>query len=280
MARGADHSGDMDPQRKATELQNAQAWDALARQRAALARPARDEDFANPLATVDPLGWLGGSIAGKKVLCLAAGGGRQSALYATAGAAVTVLDLSREMLALDQQVASERKLAIRIVEGSMLDLSMFSAGEFDIVVQPVSTCYVADIAAVYQQVARVVCPGGVYVSQHKSPTSLQTQLRPGGEGYAIAHEYYRRGALPPAEPSRLRENGTQEFLHRWEELLGGLCRAGFVIEDFLEPMHAEPDADPGTFGHRARFVAPYLRIKARRVGMGDARHDRGLWVPN
>src|SRR5690606_19802057 len=68
----ADHSGEMDPQRKATELQNAQAWDALARQRAALARPARDEDFANPLATVDPLGWLGESITGRKVLCLAA----------------------------------------------------------------------------------------------------------------------------------------------------------------------------------------------------------------
>lgn len=269
----------MNPQRKAIEAQNAQAWDELARQRAALARPARDEDFANPLATVDPLGWVGGSIVGKKVLCLAAGGGRQSALYATAGAMVTVLDLSREMLALDHQVASERKLAIRIVEGSMLDLSMFMVGEFDIVIQPVSTCYVQDIAAVYRQVARVVCPGGLYVSQHKSPTSLQTALRPSGEGYALVHEYYRRGALPAAEPSRLRETGTQEFLHRWEELLGGLCRAGFVLEDFLEPMHAEPDADPGTFAHRARYVAPYLRMKARRVGNKEASPETGLWMP-
>src|SRR5690606_39216034 len=121
--------------------------------------------------------------AGQKVLCLAAGGGRQSALYASAGAAVTVLDLSREMLALDQQVARERKLAIRIVEGSMLDLTIFAPGEFDIVVQPVSTCYVPDVTAVYQQVARVVRPGGIYVSQHKSPTSLQTELRPAGDGY-------------------------------------------------------------------------------------------------
>ena len=42
------------------------------------------------------------------MLCLAAGGGKQSALYAAAGAEVTVVDLSPEMLALDRQVAAER----------------------------------------------------------------------------------------------------------------------------------------------------------------------------
>lgn len=267
----------MNPSRQSVESQNAQAWDRLAREQAALARPARDEDFANPLQTVDPLGWLGDSIAGEKVLCLAAGGGRQSALYAAAGAIVTVLDISREMLLLDTQVAAERKLSVRTVEGSMLDLSMFAAGEFDIVIHPVSTCYVADVRKVYAEVARVVRPGGTYVSQHKSPTSLQTELKPSGEGYALVEPYYRTGPLPPAEKSRLREAGAQEFLHRWEELLGGLCQAGFVIEDFIEPHHADPEADRGTFAHRACYVAPYVRIKARKLGgEGDGRK---LWTP-
>ena len=45
-----------------------------------------DKDFEDPLATVDGLGWLGGDIRGKALLCLAAGGGRQSVLYAAAGA--------------------------------------------------------------------------------------------------------------------------------------------------------------------------------------------------
>ncbi len=91
-----------------SESQNARVWDRMARDGAPLARPASDADFANPLATVDPLGWLGESIRGWRVLCLAAGGGRQSALYAAAGAEVTVLDVSREMLALDAEVARER----------------------------------------------------------------------------------------------------------------------------------------------------------------------------
>ena len=60
--------------RRATIEQNARAWDRLAREQAALTRPATDEDLHEPLKSVDPLGWLGKSISGKKLLCLAAGG--------------------------------------------------------------------------------------------------------------------------------------------------------------------------------------------------------------
>src|SRR6185503_3418491 len=101
---------------------NRRAWDALVRQEQRFTRPARDEDFRDPLRAVDANGWLGSSIAGKRVLCLAAGGGRQSALYAAAGALVTVVDISPEMLALDRQVAAERGLDLRVVETSMDDL--------------------------------------------------------------------------------------------------------------------------------------------------------------
>jgi hypothetical protein len=45
-----------------------------------------------------------------------------------------------------------------------------------------------------------------------------------------------------------------------------MCRSGFVIEDLLEPLHARPDALPGSFAHRSRYVAPYVRVKARRTG--------------
>jgi SAM-dependent methyltransferase len=245
---------------------NARAWDALARDGVALAQPARDDELAQPLATVDPAGWLGGDIRGWRVLCLAAGGGRHSALYAAAGAMVSVVDISGEMLALDRAVALERGFDVRLVQTSMEELSMFGVGEFDLVIHPVSTCYMADVAPVFRAAARVTRPGGLYVSQHKSPASLQASLRPqGADGhYAIAERYYRQGPLPPAEPSRLRERGTLEYLHRWEELLGGICRAGFAVEDVLEPMHADPAAEHGSFGHRAQYVAPYVRIKARR----------------
>jgi hypothetical protein len=133
---------------------------------------------------------------------------------------------------------------------------------------------------VYREVARVCSSGGLYVSQHKQPASLQADLRPGARGYELVEPYYRQGPLPAVFGSQHREPGTLEYLHRFEELLGGLCRAGFVIEDVIEPPHARADAEPGSFGHRSRYVAPYVRIKARRVDSVSPKESRAqLWTP-
>ncbi len=258
---------------------NRQAWDARARAEERFTRPAPDEQFSDPLVVVDAAGWLGPSIAGRRVLCLAAAGGRQSALYAAAGAEVTVVDLSAEMLAIDRQVAAERGFSIRTIEASMDDLSAVSPASFDIVVQPVSTCYVPDVSAVYRQVARVIVAGGVYISQHKQPASLQASVEPSRRGYEIVEPYYRRGPLPASAPSSHREAGTLEFLHRLEELLGGMCRAGFSIEDVIEPLHADASAAGGSFAHRSHYVAPYIRIKARRTGHSSSTGPAKVWIP-
>lgn len=248
---------------------NRRAWDAMVRRRQNFTRPARDDDFLDPLKSVDGVGWLGQEIRQQRVLCLAAGGGKHAPLYAAAGAIVTVLDISPAMLELDRLVAAERNLQVRTVEGSMDHMPMLQTGEFDIVIHPVSTCYVPDIIPVYRELARVMRIGGLYVGQHKQPASLQAHVQPSPNGYELLEPYYRRGPLPPVVGSRHREEGTLEYLHRWEELIGGLCRAGFVIEDLLEPLHAEQDARAATFAHRSRYVPPYVRLKARRVDSGD-----------
>ena len=41
---------------------NRRAWDERVREGECFTRPARDEDFADPLKTVDGIGWLGGDI--------------------------------------------------------------------------------------------------------------------------------------------------------------------------------------------------------------------------
>jgi ubiquinone/menaquinone biosynthesis C-methylase UbiE len=251
-------------------LYNRAAWNRLAENQDRLATPAHDSDFADPLKSVDGPGWLGVSIRGQTVLCLAAGGGRQGPLYAAAGANVTVVDLSPAMLTLDREVAAKRGLNLRTIEASMHDLSMLGDATFDIVIHPVSTCYVPDLKPVFSEIARVLRIGGVYLSQHKQPTSLQANLEMNDSGYSIVHRYYLSTPLPPStRPNWIREQGTQEFIHRWETLIGGMCRAGFVIEDLIEPLHAKPDAAPNSFEHRAQYIPPYVRIKARKVGQSN-----------
>jgi hypothetical protein len=53
---------------------NRQAWDQLVESQHVLTKPASDEELSKPLSIVDGIGWLGNSIQGWNVLCLAAGG--------------------------------------------------------------------------------------------------------------------------------------------------------------------------------------------------------------
>ncbi len=250
-----------------TLAHNRQAWNQMAGNSHVLASPVGDEEMRNPLRTVDPAGWLPETIEGWSVLCLAAGGGRHGPLYAAAGGNVTVVDFSPAMLELDRQVASQRRLNIRIFESSMDALEMLGNGEFDLVIHPVSTCYLPRLDKLFPEIARVTRPGGLYISQHKQPINLQASLQTFTGHYVVEHAYYDRGPVPTAkQPSKLREPNTREFAHSWSSILGGICRSGFAVEDVTEPNHAKADSLPGSFGHRCYFVAPYIRIKARKQG--------------
>lgn len=171
------------------------------------------------------------------------------------------------MLELDRRVAEEKRLAIRTIETSMDRLSMLADGEFDLVVHPVSTCYLPSLKHLFPEIARVTRPGGLYISQHKQPANLQASLTTYTGQYVIEHAYYDSTPVPRAlEPSKLREPNTHEFAHNWNAILGGICRSGFAIEDVSEPLHAKPTAPVGSFGHRCHYIAPYIRLKARRTG--------------
>lgn len=235
-----------------------------------LTRPVQDDELRHPLRTVDPAGWLKEGIHGWNVLCLAAGGGRHGPLYAAAGAHVTVVDLSPAMLELDRQVAQQKRLSLRTLETSMDELGMLDNGEFDLVIHPVSSCYLPSLQNLFPEISRVTRAGGLYISQHKQPANLQTSLETYAGNYVVEHAYYDHAAVPAARgPSKLREPDAREFAHSWSAILGGICRSGFSIEDVVEPDHAQADAPLGSFHHRCYYVAPYIRLKARRSGAGE-----------
>ena len=52
-----------------------------------------------------------------------------------------------------------------------------------------------------------------------------------------------------------------------------------LIEDVVEPLHAEHTAERGAFKHRSVYVAPYVRIKARRIGPTAEVQPSSLWTP-
>lgn len=264
---------------------NQQAWDRLADSGSLFARVATDDECRKPLQALDGRGWLPESVAGLNVLCLASGGGWQSILYAAAGANVTVVDLSESMLRLDAREAKRRRFQVQTVHTSMDDLSMLADESFDIVHQPVSTCYVPDLKPVYAGIARVLRSHGLYISQHKQPVSLQISHRNDRHQFVIGVEYYHEGPLPQQQDTSYRESGATEYLHRMDQIVGDLCLAGFVIEDLREPKRADTKADVSHFGYRGRFVPPYVRMKARRIeraaatAESDATASTRIWTP-
>ena len=257
---------------------NRAAWDARVQGGKRFTVAATNEEMERPLEILDPLGWLGGDIIDKRILCLGAGGGRHGPMLAQAGARVTVVDISPEMLRLDTELAEAKGLQVETIETSIDDLSMLPEAAYEAVMQPVSTCYVPDIRLAYHELARVMMPGGVYISRHKQPTNLQVDLAPTPQGFVIDSPYYLDGPLSPAKcPGPHREQGTMEFLHQWGDLLGGLCESGFVIEAVTEPKFSDPSAQPGSFEYRGQFIAPYIQLRARRTDQPVEKSE--LWVP-
>ncbi len=258
---------------------NRRAWDERTRNGKRFTQPATEADFDDPMKIMDGPGWLG-DVCDKHVLCLGAGGGRHGPLLASLGAHVTVVDISPAMLELDRDVAAARGLQVNTVEASIDDLSALHDAEYEIVIQPVSTCYVPDIRRVYREVARVTRAGAIYSSRHKQPASLQVGLVPVPAGFIIGEPYYLNGPLPPPQQEGPhREQGTIEFLHRWGDLLGGLCQSGFVLEDVLEPKFGDPTDQPGTFKYRGHYIPPYIQFMARRTD-AVVKPEVEVWTPN
>jgi SAM-dependent methyltransferase len=242
---------------EAASSTNREAWDRLADDPQFAGAGALPDSPTAALAALDD--WVAREgVHGKEVLCLGAGGGRHGPLLARAGGVVTVVDFSERQLDHDRRAAAAHGLDLRLVCASIDDLRGLPNQAFDLAIQPVSACFVPDVAKVYAEVARVLRSRGLYVMLHKQPASLQT-----GDDGRMNVACVEGTRLPPSTSSH-REAGTVEYLHTLEALLGGLCRAGFVIEDLVEPPRADALAPPGSAGHRAWFQPPYVKVKARR----------------
>ncbi len=252
---------------------NRASWDRLVDAAHVLTKPVTAEELQNARKILDPVGWLDGDPKGRHVLCLAAGGGRFSALFAALGARVTVVDISGAMLMHDRRLADQHGFDLRIIQADMSNMPMLQDNEFDLVMQPVSTTYLAEPRFAFAEAARVCKVTGQYISFHKQPTNLQASLNSHGQAYFIERPANTALQNPQDLNSRFREAGTIEHAHSLQVLLGGICRAGFVIEDVIEPNYADLAEPPGSFQHRCAYIPPYIAVKARRLSASSAKHS-------
>ncbi|MCK7594732.1 class I SAM-dependent methyltransferase [Pseudomarimonas salicorniae] len=227
---------------------NRKAWNRESREGSEWCRPVGPEVIAaarkgtwsvilTPNKPV-PAEWLG-DVAGRRILCLASGGGQQAPILAAAGALVTSFDLSEEQLAKDRAVALRDELQVVCVQGDMADLSAFPAGSFDMVFHPVSNVFVPDVAVVWRECYRVLHEGGELLAGFMNPSLFLFDHDEAEKTGSLVV----RHALPYREPESLgeaaaalwRESGRPaEFSHSLEAQIGGQLAAGFMLAGLYE----------------------------------------------
>jgi len=161
---------------------NKQWWEKMVKEKCGFTKPWLNLDptvvqkFANgqlknipePLNEIFPVSVLD-DVKEKDVLCLAAGGGQQSAVFGILGARVTVVDIADGQLEADQKAADHYGYKIKTIQADMSDLSPLKDKSFDLVYQAPSMGYVPNIKKVYSEVARVLRSSGLYRADGENP---------------------------------------------------------------------------------------------------------------
>lgn len=177
-----------------------------------------------------PHEWFG-SLAGKKVLGLASGGGQQIPVFAALGAECTVLDYSEKQLESERMVAEREGYPVNLVRADMTKPLPFADESFDLIFHPVSNCYVKEVRPIFRECFRVLKPGGILLGGFDN-----------GINYILDEkEEYLQNCLPfnPLKnPEQMRQleaagDGVQ-FSHTLEEQIGGQLEAGFLLTDVYE----------------------------------------------
>jgi len=248
---------------------NKKRWSALAASDSLFTRPVLDLTVDSARRTLDRHDQLP-PLQGEQVLCLAGGGGKQSAAFALLGADVTVVDLCEEQLEADRVAARNYGTGVRTLLADMRDLSALATSSFGVVFQPYSINFVPDPVHVFSQVQRVLRTGGTYQLSAANPTALGLSPRDHLDGhYPLRHSYYEPGPVlghdepwvfPRADSRSSSVPPPQEFRHTLSTIINGLIASGFSVRHISEHQATGPPGLPGTWEHFTRQIPPWFDI--------------------
>jgi len=251
---------------------NKERWNELAKSNVEYSRPWFELTEENARRAVDKFGLLG-DLHGKKVLCLAGGGGQQSVAFSMLGADVTVFDFSEVQLQRDLEAAKHYKFDIKAILGDMRDLSMFYKEAFDIVWQGHSVNFIPDVLKVFEQVARVIQTGGVYHISCSNPYVQGVwEQHWNGEGYLLNQPYVngkeieytnRFWDIDKDDGQKIKVEGPREYRHTMSTLINGLVEHGFEILHLWEETVKDTKPEVGSWEHFKSIAPPFLYWWAR-----------------
>lgn len=179
--------------------------------------------FLTPTKPV-PTTWLG-DMKERKVLALASGGGQQGPVLHAMKAEVTVFDNSERMLDMDWIVSEREEYEALLVKGDMTKPLPFPDEAFDMIINPVSNCYIEHPEDVWKECFRILKCGG----------RLLAGLDNGINYIVDENEMMITSSLPynplrnPDQMKTMNPDDGIQFSHSYEENIQGMIDAGFTI---------------------------------------------------
>jgi hypothetical protein len=129
----------------------------------------------------------------------------------------------------------------------MSDLSRFSNGSFDLIFNPVSNPYIADVHAVWRECSRVLRQRGRLIAGSINPLNYLFEENDGDIETGLTVAY----ALPFVEIETLSEKEVQEAIarkmiftwsHSLEDIIDGQIKAGFRLAGLFESRRTDDRA--------------------------------------
>ncbi len=224
-------------------------WDSNADQWVRQIRSGQDvyrNEFLEPAFTE-----FIGDISGVRVLDGACGEGTSSRILARAGARVSGIDLSHNMISSAKQLEADHPLGIAYFEGSATDMP-FADGSFDLVTSWMAMHDISSPLEVLKEFSRVIRPGGrlAFCIRHPAFFTRRTGfLRGNGTSPSglLIGDYFNKNPWTEHWAFAGGDDATQgrktfsnlRFPISLSDCINGVIQAGMAIEKIAEPMPSE-----------------------------------------
>ncbi|MFI9551290.1 class I SAM-dependent methyltransferase [Nonomuraea endophytica] len=174
-----------------------------------------------------------GEVRGREILEIGCGAAQCARWLAGQGARVAAFDISHRQLRHSQRLDLETGVTVPAVQADAEALPFLDA-RFDLVCSAFGALpFVADPAAVFREVRRVLRPGGRFVFSVSHPIRWAFPDDPGPRGLTSDRSYFDR--TPYTETGKSGEVTYVEHHRTLGDWIGLMAAAGLRIDGLVEP---------------------------------------------
>lgn len=255
-----------------TDPKIAAQWDALAD---VWSSGYSEYGDVNRRYVIDPVLFdLLGDVRGLRIFDAGCGFGYLSRLLAKRGAAVEGQDISKKFIGMATEMERKDPLGVRYRLGSIVNLSPYAAGSFDVVVSNLVLQDVRDYRKAVREIARVLRPGGRFVFSIMHPAFASPPIRgwvqePRDSNrnedreYVKVDRYFERSTEAWGFGDGTRVTSFHRPLRDYFE---ALADSGFVVRRLEEPVPSPEaiEARPRDFMNEYDRIPLFLILEAVR----------------